>query len=240
MPNYWKLVNKVIRESDVLLLVLDARMPEESRNPEIENKIKKAGKRFLFVINKCDLLSRNELSELKLNPRVTMSAKERKGSIKLLRKLSRMAAGKDITVGVLGYPNSGKSSVINALKGRQSAPTSSISGYTRALRKIRVSKNIMLFDTPGVLPYREKDNIKHAILGAKDPGRIKDPEGLVMDIMDRYPSKIEGYFRVKTGDPEEVLETIAVKKKMLGKGGLPDTERMARRILYLLQKGEIR
>ena len=240
MPNYWKLVNKVIRESDILLIVLDARMAEESRNTEIEDKINKAGKKLLYVINKSDLLGRKELAELKLNPRVVMSARERQGSIKLLRKLSRMAAGRNITAGVLGYPNTGKSSVINALRSRQSAPKSSISGYTRSLQKVRVSKNIMLLDTPGVFPHMEKDDTKHAVLGAKDPSLIKDPEGVVMDIMGQYLGKIERYYRVKTADPEQVLEAIAIKNNMVKKGGVPDTERAARRILYLLQKGKIR
>ena len=55
-------------------------------------------------------------------------------------------------VGVLGYPNTGKSSIINALKGRASAPTSPVSGYTKGMQWIRASKRMYLLDPPGVFP----------------------------------------------------------------------------------------
>ena len=55
MVTFWKVINKVIEESDVILEILDARYPDKTRNLEIENKVKKAGKKLVYVLNKCDL-----------------------------------------------------------------------------------------------------------------------------------------------------------------------------------------
>ena len=118
MPNFWKLVNEVINESDIILLVLDARYIDESRNSEIEQKIRRANKEFIYVINKIDLVDEKKLRKIKIEPHIKVSSKLHKGNIQLLKKLSMISKGEKITVGVLGYPNTGKSSVINALKGK--------------------------------------------------------------------------------------------------------------------------
>jgi len=241
MPNYWKLVNDVIQRSDVLMLVLDARRWKESINPEIEDKIEKQGKRFLYVVNKTDLIKVDEIKKITVKPCVKLSAKFHRGNLKLLQKLLRLAAGKEIVVGVLGYPNSGKSTVINSLKGRKSASTSRISGHTKAVTKIRIAPNILLLDSPGVFPYMEKDTTKHALLGAVDPSTVKDPEGIVISLIPELKNEIEAFFNVRVStDAQATLERIAVKKKILEKGGQPDTVRMAKNILLLIQDGKIR
>ena len=65
MASFWNIVNKVIRESDILLEVLDARMVKETRNKEIEDKVKKSGKILIYVINKCDLVEKPTLERYK-------------------------------------------------------------------------------------------------------------------------------------------------------------------------------
>ena len=158
MPSFWGLVNSVIREADILLLVLDARLVTESRNIEIERKIREAGKPLVYVVSKSDLTDKEEAKRAAsdLKPMVLFSAKDYRG-VRQLRKAivieAKRRGKEEITVGVLGYPNVGKSSLINALKGRGSAGTSPLSGYTRGLQKIRLSRKIMLIDTPGVIPY---------------------------------------------------------------------------------------
>jgi len=120
-------------------------------------------------------------------------------------------------VGVVGYPNTGKSSVINALKGKASTKISLQSGFTRGKQNV-ATKNFTLVDTPGVIPYKEKGN-----LISKDWTKIKDPEDAVMDL-----KLIKDY---------DELEQYALNKKMIKKGGIPDTVRAARHLLKEWQQG---
>jgi len=241
MSNYWRLVNKVIDHASILLEVLDARSVDETRNKEIENKVRKSGKTLIYVINKCDLVNK-DLSETlpkDLKPCVFVSAKERLGT-KLLRQEIMKNAPKDkFSVGVLGYPNTGKSSIINALKGRSSAPTSPVSGYTKGIQLIKITQRMYLLDTPGVFPYNEKDEAKHALTAAKTFTNLKDPEGSAMELIERFPIVAKHYGVEPTDDPQETLEKIAFKLKRLKKGGLADTFSASRMILKDWQDGRV-
>jgi hypothetical protein len=248
MPSYWTIVNNVIKQSDVLLLLLDARLVNETRNREVEDKVRHSGKPLIYVITKCDLVKRDDAEKWKgtLNPCVFVSAKEHHGTT-LLRERILMESKKikleykTIRVGVLGYPNVGKSSLINSLKGRHSAPTSILSGYTKGIQKVRMDNRIMLLDTPGVIPYQEKDPVKHSFIGTLDFTKVKEPDMMVMELMQKFPGKIERHFGMEEyEDKEETIEKIALKKKVMMKGNKPDIERMARMILKDWQKGEIR
>jgi len=248
MKSYWKAVNKVIRESDVLLLILDARFVEETRNEEIEQKVKSSGKPLIYVLTKCDLAEKRNMEVLKrtLVPSVFVSAKEHWGSIKLRDRImieAKRAYGdrEDVWVGVLGYPNVGKSSLINLMRGRHSAPTSSLSGHTRGAQFIRADKRIMFVDTPGVIPYMEKDEVKHVFIGTVDYTKAADPDIAAIELMRRFPGKIGSYYGVPEGeDKESALEAIAIRKKVLQKGGIPDMMRMARIIIKDFQRGRIK
>ncbi len=243
MPaDFWKIVNEVIEESDILLEILDARMIKDTRNSEIEAKVKEQNKILIFVINKCDLADQEELKKIRLAPSVYVSSIKRYGITKLLHLILRYAPKKEkVVVGVLGYPNTGKSSVINALKGRGSAPTAPISGYTKAKQLIKVTSQIYLMDTPGVYPYMENDSAKHAMTSSLDSSKIKDPEGTVIDLMRKFKGKIEAFYGVDVSrDKEESLEQIAIKNNRLMKGGIADTKTMAVMILQAWQKGKIK
>ncbi|MBW2971629.1 50S ribosome-binding GTPase [Candidatus Woesearchaeota archaeon] len=243
MANYWRIVNDVIKEADILLEVIDARLIDESRNMEIEDKVAKAGKALVFVINKCDLVEKSKLEKVKrsLRPCVFMSATKRLGTSFLRTEIMKRAPKDRFKVGVLGYPNTGKSSVINALKGKAAASTAPISGHTKGIQLIRVSKRMYLVDTPGVFPYMEKDEAKHAMIAARTFANIKDPEAAVLELIETFPKQVEGYYRVKhDDDPEEVLGRVAAKLKKLRKGGVPDLNAAARIVLQDWQKGKIR
>ncbi|MFH1510228.1 MAG: GTPase, partial [Candidatus Woesearchaeota archaeon] len=151
MKKYSQIVQGVLEKADIILIVLDARRPEASSNQDIVRRIGELGKKHIFVINKVDLLTREEQVRLDIPNSVEVCAQKHIGTIRLYRKIMELAKGEKSIVGVVGYPNTGKSTLINALKGRHSAPTSSVSGYTKGVQKIAVSDKLMLIDTPGVI-----------------------------------------------------------------------------------------
>src|SRR3989338_6921700 len=117
---FWKTVDDVINHSDIILYVLDARFPQESRNRDIEKMVKTKGRRLLYVFNKADLLGKQELKVPQdMRPYSIISGKFGYGIPKMKGTLKPRAPkreGKPV-VGVVGYPNVGKSSIINRLKG---------------------------------------------------------------------------------------------------------------------------
>jgi len=242
MPNFWKHVNSVIKDADIILEVLDARNVDDTRNREIEDKVRESGKILIPVINKCDLTSREKLEKYKkkLPKAVYISSKEYHGMKILRERIYIEAHKKNILkpkVGILGYPNVGKSSLVNALKGSGSAQTSSQSGFTKGVQKVKAHR-ITLLDTPGVIPYKEKEVMKHAIIGAIDFTKLKDPEGVVFALLTKFPDLLQDFYKVK-GEDEEFLENFAVKKKLLKKGSKTDVHRAAVMIMQDWQKGRI-
>lgn len=246
MVNFWKIVNDVIRQSDMVLLVLDARYIDETRNIEIENKILKSKKSVLYVINKCDLVDIKLIEDKtkNINPSVYISAKDHLGTALLRQNIMRVSSHlklETIRIGVLGYPNVGKSSIINALKGRASAKVSNFSGHTKSKQDVRISSKIILIDTPGVIPYREQETDKHTMIGTINAAKVKDPDLLVMSLIKNNPNSIENAYGVlKRKNPELVLEAIAKKKGLLLKGGIADIDKTSRIIIHDIQKGKIK
>jgi small GTP-binding protein len=242
MANFWKHVNKVLRESEIIIEVLDARMIEETRNFELEKKIKENGKKILYVLNKCDLVNIKELklNKMKLFPSVFISSRDKLGTTILKKKILEMSKGNSTVVGIVGYPNVGKSSLINALSGKGAAKTSSESGYTKGFQKIRVDPKILLLDTPGVLPRKEDDVAKHSKTGALSYGKIKDAETVALGLIEDEKDKIVKYYGIENeDDPEEILEKIAFKFKKLSSGGKANLEVAARMLLKDWQVGKI-
>ena len=243
MPsNFWDAVNGVIKEADILLEVVDARRIDETRNVEIEEKVRRSGKALIFVFNKCDLadVAMLEHKKKELFPSVFVSSKEYHGIKMLYERImieaKRMGIKKP-RVGVLGYPNMGKSSLINALNGAGRARTSAESGFTKGKQYVN-AKGILLIDTPGVIPYGEKDELKSFITGINT--RIKDPETAILKVMEEYPGAIEKAYEVEAGeDLEDNLEEIAKKLNLLLRGGKPDTRRTAERVLKDVRSGNI-
>lgn len=249
MPaSFWEIVNRVIEKSDIILEILDARLPEETRNREIEEKARKLGRSLIYVINKSDLIEKKTAEDIKskLKPSVFVSSIKHHGTTILLHEIIKQAKTKypekeKIIVGIVGYPNVGKSSVINALKGRSSAPSSSRSGYTKHEQLIKVTNKIYLIDTPGVFPFLEKDEFKHVLTASVDPSKLKDPEAAALMIIQELAGKVEEFYDVgRCEDAEETLELIAMKKNKLKKGNKPDTKAMAKIIINDWQKGNIK
>ncbi|MBI2545986.1 50S ribosome-binding GTPase [Candidatus Woesearchaeota archaeon] len=237
MAGYWNIVNKVIAQSDVILLILDARMPEDTRHAEVEDKVRKAGKKLMYVYNKADLAPENPFMRYK--PAVLVSSTKRWGGTKLYRKILELSKGKACKVGVVGYPNVGKSSVINLIKGKASAKVSSVAGMTRGVQWFKTGK-VWLLDTPGVIPYDEKNVAKHVMIGTKNPHELRDPDVFAMEFIEHNPDLIEQHYGITAdGDSYEILERLAAKQKLFIRGGKPDIERMSRKLLQDWQRGKL-
>ena len=132
---YPLLLMKVIESSDIILEILDARFPKEMQNKEAEKLAERKGKKLIYVLNKSDLTMKRDKS---LNPRVFVSCKNRKGIGDLRAKIKQEARkikkeGR-VQVGVIGYPNTGKSSLINLLIGKVSAKQELIQGLQRGFK----------------------------------------------------------------------------------------------------------
>ena len=250
MASYKLMVKDVIKKADILLEVIDARFPDETRNSEVERDIARANKPFIIVINKCDLVSKETLEKTKsrlskIAPAVFVSTREKFGTTLLRHKILEIAGvkGRDILVGSIGYPNTGKSSVINGVSGRHSAKTSPISGFTRGVQLVDAGSRIMFMDTPGVIPFGENDEYIQGLLGVKDATHLRDKVGVAMKIIEKLCAEnktaLESLYHVTIGgqDSYDVLLQIGKKCNFLKKKGEVDEERAAMRITNDWQKG---
>lgn len=256
---FWQVVDRIINEVDVIIELLDARFPYETKNTVIEGHLRKAKKPFIRVITKSDLVDKKKLDKAaKKLKAITFSAKKHFHTQTLIKEImkhfkttekqfKKKWKGKRIAekqfflkVGVIGYPNIGKSSLINALKGRKSAPTSPIAGFTKGKQWIKVTNKILLIDTPGVIPFKEKNQLKLILKSAIT--QVKDPEETAIDLIEMIPkSKLEEFYKIKTAkDSEETLKTIAKKKNLIKKGNIPDLKRAGNLLIQDIQKNKIK
>jgi hypothetical protein len=253
MNYFWRVVYRVINESDILLEIIDARMPNLTRNKEVENKIRRKRKFLIIVINKSDLITRKMrmdfLQKFKSKELVFVSCKDRMeiSTLKeMIFKLVKKRRHWNYTkVGVIGYPNTGKSSVINALVGRSAAKTSPIAGFTRGVQWIRGEGDIMFSDTPGVIPFDEKDETEQALISVIDPNKLVNPDLAAMKIiqlfLDYNKRSLEKFYDVKieTDDTFEIILKIGKRKNFLRKGGEVDEVRTALTIIRDWQRGNL-
>lgn len=247
--SFGKVVREVIHKSDVVVEVLDARLIDMSRSQELEDYVAGAEKRLVIAINKADLVPTEYLERKKkyLPNCVFVSSVKRYGFSNLREMIYKVAAknkSEKIMVGVIGYPNVGKSSIINGLKGKASAGVSSRSGFTRGQQLVRATRRITLIDTPGVIPLDERDPAQLALLGSKNPDQIKEPDIPAMSILELLdPELIQKHYAVDPrefkGDVYDLLEQIAIAKKRLEKGGEPDIKTMSKIIIQDWQRGKL-
>jgi len=245
---YWQDAMKAIKDADLVLLVIDARLPELSRNEDLERKLFESDKKTIIVFNKSDLISESKLAELKKKNKKAhfVSATEKEGLTKLRTEIIIEAKkrGVKIEVGVVGYPNVGKSALTNALTRGSKSKVSSSAGTTKGVQWAS-SNQMKIIDSPGVIPF-EDDEVKLGVLGAKNPDKLKDPEGVALAIvkifLDNDRSVLERHYKIKiSGEDEyEILLQIGKARKLLKKGGVVDENRTSKMIIKEWQVGKIK
>jgi len=223
----WTSLLKVVRMSDIVVEIVDARFPE-TRSKRLEDIIWFNRKRLLVVLNKIDLVPEKPKTEF-----LTFCSRTKKGKHEILEKLRRMGGGK---VGVVGFPNTGKSSFINAMVGRHSARTSPVAGFTKGPQYVKFDSRLSFLDTPGVVPSK-KAKEELALSGIFNPEDI-DPVISFYQLLPRIQDSLKKKFGELPSGPEQALEKIALKLKMLKKGGELDLNRAASYVIFRWQRGK--
>jgi len=245
---FWPVVINLIRESDIIVLVGDVRMPELSKNKALEELISKFGKHLVSVFTKIDLVSDIYLEKIrnKYKDAFFVSGTRNIGINNLKIRLLILAKRLKIKmprIAIVGYPNIGKSAIINALVKRARAKVSAHAGTTRGIQWIK-SSGFLLFDSPGVIPYND-GNIALGILGSKNPEKLNNVERVADEIVKMFvnydKNVLEEAYGIRVGEEySNILEEIAGKKGFLLKGGVVDERRAALLILRDWQKGKLR
>ena len=259
----WNELHKVIDSSDVVMYVVDVRDPMGTRSRYVEEfmRTEKKYKHFVFVLNKCDLVplwvTARWLQILSTDfPTVAFHASVNhpfgKGNlISLLRQFSRLhnvaQRGKKkapISVGIVGYPNVGKSSVINTLRRKACCKTAPIPGETKIWQYVALTKSIFLIDCPGIVYDREgNEDIQAVLKGVVRIERLgaQDKSDVVHAAMERVHRRdiVATYGVDDYTDSNDFLEKLAKKRGKLLGGGVPDVDQAARAVLYDWQRGKL-
>merc|ERR1719421_1370069 len=257
----WAELYKVIDSSDVVIQVIDARDPMGTRNQNFERELRKnhPHKKLVLLLNKVDLIpawAAKRWTQVlnKEYPTVAFHASVtnpfgKSALIQLLRQFAQLLSNRQhVQIGLVGYPNVGKSSVINALKMKKVCKAAPVPGETKVWQYISLTKRIFLIDCPGIVPPTSSDfsaDSAKVLKGVVRVEKVEYPLNYIPEVLDRVKRK---YILSKYGFPkdtdawadhEEFLTELARKKGKLRKGGEPDIEIVARSVLYDWQRGRI-
>ena len=257
-----------IKLVDLVVEVVDARIPISSRNPEIDTLAEKKAR--LILLNKADLadkiyndkwctyFKRSGIQTVLINSRTGEGLKEIQGAVleackeKIERDRKRGIKNRPVRAMVVGIPNVGKSTFINAYAGRACTKTGNKPGVTKGKQWIRLGKNLELLDTPGVLwPKFENQEIGRniAFIGSMND-QIIQLEELALDLIrvinEKYPHRISTRYSVEDGWKSEttheelgVLLRVCESRKCYKKGDEYDTEKAAMILLDDFRNGKL-
>ena len=260
-------MNKALNEAenkvklvDVVIELLDARAPLSSINENLEKLIQ--NKKKLIVLTKIDLADQNATNDwveyLKGKYDAILTLDLTNNSAEALLSKAVVALGKDkwakeiakgmkpqpIRAMIVGIPNVGKSSLINRLAKRKAAGVQNKPGYTRGEQWIKVNKDFLLLDTPGILPMsyeNQKKAANLALIGAIREDILPNEvlgERLLDYLREQYPSALEARFGVsKIGDRLDILNQIAEKRKLVDNVGHNDLLRAEALLLKEFKDG---
>ncbi len=268
-PGHMAKTRRKIKESlslvDGVVELLDSRIPLSSRNPEIDEMT--SGKPRIILLNKCDVADEKATREWisyfeKIGAyAIPVDCKTGKGlnafegvvkkalSKKIEQNIAKGMPGKALRLMVVGIPNTGKSSFINKMSGRNRLKVADRPGVTTSNQWVVCGNGIELLDTPGVLWPKFEDPIvgdRLAFIGSvKD--EIMDCETIAVRLLEvlkeEYPERLIERYKITeedcTFEAFEVLEAIGRKRGMKARGGDVDTERAANTLLDEYRGGKL-
>ncbi|KAI4606963.1 GTPase required for pre-60S ribosomal subunit nuclear export and maturation [Alternaria metachromatica] len=254
----WNELYKVIDSSDVILHVLDARDPDGTRCRSVEKYIRTEAphKHLVFVLNKVDLVPSKvaaawvrhlskEFPTLAFHASINNSFG--KGSlIALLRQFSSLHSDrKQVSVGMVGYPNTGKSSIINTLRKKKVCVVAPIAGETKVWQYITLMKRIYMIDCPGIVPPNQNDTDTDLLLrGSVRVENVEYPAQYIEEVLKRVqPRHLQRTYDIKDsdykGDAVAFLENLCRKSGRLLKGGEADIDGAAKMVLNDWIRGKL-
>ena len=196
-------------------------------------------------------LNRMEVKSHKASQKV-LDTKASVGATALLQLLKNYCRSRDLkkglTVGIIGYPNVGKSSVVNSLKMTRAVQVSAAAGCTKALQQVRLDANIMLIDSPGVLFSADEDNTngeeaqRNLLLrNVLRVDQVEDPINAIQGILERCTKEqLMGIYNIADfKNTAEFLLFVAHRRGKMNKGGVPNLEEAARCVLQDWNEGKI-
>ncbi len=259
-----RLIGEQLKQVDAVTMLLDARIPESSKNPEIEDIIK--GKPTIILFNKADLADSNATKQwmdfyaakgmrsLEVDCRTGKGLNKFRPLVRevlqdtIKRNEEKGMPGKTLRIMVVGIPNTGKSSFINRMGNGSKAKVEDRAGVTRNNQWFVIGGGIEMLDTPGILwPKFEDPEVGDKLAftgGVKD--QILDIETLAVRFLtvmrDNYPDRLKERYKIDNFqdlEPYEILEMIGRKRGMLISGGEIDTMRASIAVLDEYRGGKL-
>lgn len=264
-----RMMQENIKLIDLVIELVDARIPMSSRNPDIDELGK--NKSRLILLNKSDLAdgaltkkwkeffeakgyfvvainSRNRGDMKQINAKVQEACKE-----KIERDRKRGILNRPVRAMVVGIPNVGKSTFINSFAGKACAKTGNKPGVTKGKQWIRLSNTLELLDTPGILwPKFEDQNVglRLALIGSMNDEILNTEEmaiQLIRYVGTNYPTLLSERFEIdeevlqqkEEGWDLKVLDQIAIVRKCLMKGEQPDIRKASNLLLDDFRSGRL-
>ena len=252
-----------IKLIDLVIELVDARVPLSSRNPDIDDLAK--GKARMVLLNKSDLADERvnaqwaawfeakNIHAVKVDSRNKGTVKQVQSVVqeackeKIERDRKRGIMNRPIRTMVVGIPNVGKSTFINSFAGKACAKTGNKPGVTKGNQWIRLNKTLELLDTPGILWPKFEDQavgLKLALIGSIND-QILNKDDLacrcIRILKERYPGMVSQRFGLETEDkePAAILEDVARLRSCLMKGGELDIARAAAMVLDDFRSGKL-
>ena len=254
-----KKLKEQINLVDVVIEVLDARIPDSSVYPDIKKLL--GDKPRLIVLNKSDLAD-----ETKLNywveyykkqtgfPVITACASKNNDTSVIVNKVIELSKPKieklvakgllprPARVMVVGMPNVGKSSIINRLIKKSKTKVGAKAGVTRQQQWVRVNPKIDLLDTPGIIPLKQENQSKAAKLAMVNSvsENAYENEEVAQELLnilkEKYPQAVKDYYKI---DDDFSLSSVAKSRNWIVKNSQPDTVRTAVMVLTDFRAGRI-
>jgi len=258
-----------IKLIDIVIELVDARIPISSRNPDIDSLA--AGKSRVIILNKADMADDKETDNwvkhftdegmiaVKLNSRSGNGMKQVKDAIakaaeaKMARDRARGILNRPVRAIVGGIPNVGKSTFINSFAGRAVTKTGNKPGVTKGKQWIKLNKQVELLDTPGILwpKFEDRKTAEHlAFIGSIKDEVIEKMElvlNLITELEANYEGLVASYYGFDNCEKTEnkidfavkILEEVAKKRALLKKGGETDTDKASKLILDDFKNGRL-
>jgi ribosome biogenesis GTPase A len=262
-PGHMKKTRELIQENlkavDLILEVVDARIPRSSRNPILGELTK--NKQKILVFNKSDLadekatdhwlraLKKNGTEGVRMNAMSGRGIKELYGKMDFYReeKNRDREVKRPFRVMIVGVPNVGKSSLINRLTGRKSTQTGDRPGVTKGKQWLTMENGMQLLDTPGILwpKFEDPQAGKNLAFCGSIKDEIMDLETLALELIEflsqHYPQLLMDRYGIDSiSDTSlDTMEDIALKRGYIRAGKRFDYQRTARTVLDEFRSGQI-